>query len=152
MYITLYISVDCLLLIKCETLLTDINECENPSIAKSCPHGCINTVGSYNCRNIEQNDQSENQNSTIPSAPDHVACPPLFPPTIGFYKCNRRRATPFRRKTKSGRIRITNRPGTRCELHCPMQYRKDEEHKLVCGVDGKWHGKRSGNCISTYVK
>lgn len=32
-----------------QCIFADINECDDPDISNSCPEGCVNTIGSYEC-------------------------------------------------------------------------------------------------------
>lgn len=50
----------------------------------------------------------------------NIACPALFPPLHGYLECSR----PIENSTMTptGRLRITNRPGSQCILRCPTRY------------------------------
>ena len=50
----------------------------------------------------------------------NIACPALFPPPHGYLECSR----PIENSTmtSTGRLRITNRPGSQCILRCPTRY------------------------------
>lgn len=121
-------------------MFSDINECEN---AELCEHGCVNTIGSYHCDDSMLNDQISLRSNQF-----KIACPPLFPPRHGYLKCNRDKAGPFL-KSFTGRIRITNKPGTFCELICPVGYKSVGRFKVVCSKSGFWQGHQSGLCEGT---
>lgn len=102
----------------------------------------------------------------------NVACPPLFPPLHGYLECSR----PIENSTveTTGRLKITNRPGSQCVLRCPTRlisfltplclskkimmlrmffpfiksYRASGIFVKTCGEDGEWHGDDDGICIS----
>ncbi|KAF2901587.1 hypothetical protein ILUMI_04600 [Ignelater luminosus] len=120
----------------------DINECENEKIQKQCKYGCQNTIGSYRCMDFlekEQNDQ-------MPSVPEHISCPALFLPRHGFFHCSRKKVAPGGFRTRNGRVRITNRPGTYCELVCPAGYKNVGDYRVFCSVNGVWIGEKMGQC------
>ncbi|CAH1119612.1 unnamed protein product [Phaedon cochleariae] len=112
----------------------DIDECEDDVIKKTCENGCLNTIGSYHCLGM-QNDQ----------ASVNIVCKPLFPPSRGFIRCSRNRA--FQSFTRKGRKRIINSPGTVCELICPKKYKISRKYHVMCGLNGQWVGEKDGKCL-----
>lgn len=86
------------------------------------------------------------QNDQISSAPEHISCPPLFPPRHGFFHCSRKKAAPGGFRTRDGRTRITNRPGTYCELVCPVDYKNVGGFRVFCSINGSWIGEKMGKC------
>lgn len=50
-------------------------------------------------------------------------------------------------RTRSGRRRVTNMPGTECQVRCRKAFRLDGSFHQVCQHDGKWAGDDKGECI-----
>ncbi|XP_022918534.2 signal peptide, CUB and EGF-like domain-containing protein 3 [Onthophagus taurus] len=123
----------------------DLDECENEEIKKSCRYGCINTLGSYRCAN---NYELQNDEMIVD---DLVVCPKLLPPKLGFLQCSREKSLEVNLRSKSGRKRVTNRPGTFCQLICPDGFKIDGMFKITCGYDGVWFGEQSGYCNKDYM-
>ncbi|KAG5677773.1 hypothetical protein PVAND_007504 [Polypedilum vanderplanki] len=131
----------------------DINECEIDN--GNCLNGtCINTNGSFYCSChkgfvLSEDDKykciEKNKNITVESPLNRVivACPALFPPIHGYLECTR----PLESSNITGRIKVTNRPGSQCQLRCPSSYRASGTYLKTCGEDGKWHGYDDGICI-----
>ncbi|XP_050307465.1 fibulin-1-like isoform X1 [Anthonomus grandis grandis] len=116
----------------------DIDECQLEYHKAQCLSECINTVGSYKCADLTamQNDESFK----------NVACKPLFPPKIGYYKCSRKHA--LKSLNKNGRRRVKNSIGTRCILVCPHGYkRKGSGFRKMCGFGGDWVGNFDAECV-----
>lgn len=112
----------------------DIDEC-NTEIKNECPYGCVNTVGSYKCVDIQSDE-----------AYKKITCTPLFPPEYGYFKCSRKRA--LKSVTKSGRVRIKNSPGTKCSLVCPEGFvRSGKRYTLKCNYKGEWSGDMDAQCV-----
>ncbi|XP_070501322.1 uncharacterized protein [Chironomus tepperi] len=135
----------------------DINECEIDN--GNCSNGtCVNTNGSffcschkgfvlseddkYKCIEMEQSLKNETTMENLLKA-STVACPPLFPPVHGYLECTR----PLDNSNLTGRLIVTNRPGSQCVLRCPASYRTSGTYLRTCGEDGEWHGLDDGICI-----
>lgn len=138
-------------------LFSDIDECLFPEINSTCSDGCENLPGSYRCLETTPEPAqlvlppSDNTTTALPDlsdlyVPPHVVCPPLFPPRHGFIECFREKSV-FHPTAPSGRRRMLNRPGSICQLFCPLGYRKDGKWKKVCGLDGTWKGDDDGKCV-----
>ncbi|KAF7283331.1 hypothetical protein GWI33_000844 [Rhynchophorus ferrugineus] len=116
----------------------DINECEMEEIQKSCPHGCLNLEGTYQCL-----EASDLQND---AAIAKTTCKPLYPPTLGYYKCSRKHAV--QSYNPKGRKRVRNSVGTKCILVCPDGYKRaGKDFSIICGINGVWHGSFHAYCV-----
>lgn len=40
-----------------------------------------------------------------------------------------------------------NKPETKCQLVCQKHFQRIGEYKVICGMDGKWHGEKTGKCV-----
>ena len=74
-----------------------------------------------------------------------IACPAIFSPIHGYLECSR----PINTMKASGRVKITNLPGTECKLKCPVKYKIHGNFHKTCDKDGKWIGDDDGFCSST---
>jgi hypothetical protein len=75
-----------------------------------------------------------------------TVCPPIYPPMHGYLECSR--PININPDEPSGRIKITNLPGTECKLKCPERYKNYGKFHKTCGKDGKWFGDDEGYCSS----
>ncbi|KAL7052811.1 hypothetical protein ACKWTF_005022 [Chironomus riparius] len=109
----------------------DINECEIDN--GNCSNGtCVNTNGSFFCschkgfvlseddkyKCIEVQKQKNETTMENQFKASTVACSPLFPPIHGYLECTR----PLDNSNTTGRLIVTNRPGSQCILRCPARY------------------------------
>ncbi|XP_078049005.1 uncharacterized protein LOC144476208 isoform X1 [Augochlora pura] len=118
----------------------DINECTIDN--GGCMEVCENTDGGFFC-GCDGDEKALSSDGKSCVDLKNTTCPPLNPEGRGYLMCSRSATA----KSRRGRRRSSNRPGTNCFLKCPYGYQLHGEYELACRSDGTWDGPKHGECV-----
>ncbi|XP_059609249.1 sushi, von Willebrand factor type A, EGF and pentraxin domain-containing protein 1 [Phlebotomus argentipes] len=127
----------------------DVDECQDDN--GGCHQKCSNTMGSFHCSchsNFIFTDDKITCRALDVSgnASLNVICPPLFPPRHGYLECSREGSDREQQHVREA-ARVSNSPGSLCELRCPGGFRLSGSFSVQCDTQGQWRGQQDGVCI-----